>query len=1678
MKFLSDILARAGLVVEGVVTLNNVANATIDTDKFLTVDSGVVKFRTGAQLLSDIGGQALLTNPITGTGTAGQVAFYNGTTTITGDSDLYWDNTNKRLGVGAATPYTTFQVGSTSGAKYIGVVDTADTSYNIAYFGHNGTKLHIGFSNSNTSISERNAISIDSSTLYVGLGVSAPANRLQIGSVGATGYSGNHFAFGNGTAATAFFQSNTSTQMYVSTYLALVGNMVIGGLTSSGFNLDVIGTFRATSTVTIGSIANATTNTDRYLVSDAGVIKYRTAAQLFADSGAQTALNGTGFVRMTGTTVSYITGTSSQFVKADGSLDSSVYLTSYTETSTLANVTARGASTSTAVTFSGGASISNLLINGAAAYTEGSLALGAMGTTEGGQLVLNRATSHTFAAHLDVWQDVFRVLYGTNTATTGIALSINLSTRQLILPQYTTATTFTGTAAGVLAFDSSGNVITIAVPTGAVSSISAGTGVSVNSTTGAVTVSIGQSVATTATPTFDQVISTNNGNGTNFRIGDDAWIGDINAANTFRVQGQQDATQGYIVFGNSNATALGRSGTGALTYGGNTVYHAGNLTNLNQLTNGPGYITSSSLSSYVPYTGASTNVNLGNNTLSVGFINILGSALGAAGYLGLRQNASIIYAGSGYTSIVAEDKTFLSIQFDQDGGTNGKFARFNAAALTNNTQRTYSLPNASGTLALTSDIPTVAGVYLPLSGGTLTGALGGTSATFSSSVYAGASSRFGFGSSGAERGSIALDGGFNWSFNTNSIGNAMYIQSTTGNVVIGNTVASNVGLTIYGANAATIYQTANTGTGAGNGFYVGHTGDISYIWNYNNYPTVFATNNTERMRITSGGNVGIGTTNPLSTLHVSGSDAGFRITGSSRAQMILTNGLSQWQLESPTGVSNVPAGAFGIIESGVGSRLTILTGGDVGIGTTAPLYRLEVQNSTGDDHIAAVGTAPSIQLMSANSGPANWGTIGMATATNNFLIGAAAGDLAIINRGSTVGSILFGFGSTERIRFISTGQLRLNAYTSSSAFTGTAVATLAVDSSGNVITVTGGGGSSQWVTSGSDIYYNTGNVGIGTTSPTARLEVKAPNTGTTTNYASKNIIANSPLVGGYTGAPIVSILAMYDGSIHGADIGYLYDATGYGLAFSVNDNTLGNPIEALRINRLGNVGIGTTNPTDKLTVVGADNGITISSIAANRPVFQLINGSTTMLKLSANGIYGAIADNTGSDIVFFKGGNVGINTTSATRRLHVVSSDWDNTSGGGVIIDNSNTVGSGLTLRPTASAVTNGTNGWSIYAGGPGAAIADGNLGFWAHGTNEARLVIQRGGSVGIGTTTPSTRLHVENASTASVVLARGFDANLASSFALQHAGGGSRTEVDGTWYMSYGSAETNFGLTPNLGGGMVFWFTSGATTTNPMTLKRNGQTVFSGNVGIGTNSPTKTLHVLTSGNEGIYLQGTGGGVWMDVKSAAGKIWSYGAQNDGCGIYNRTDGVYRMFIADSGIVTLSNTVVTSDGFQGRYYRINEASANRGGLYPYNLVTGSGTDYSVGIFSEGEIFLAPGGSATKRFTMNSSGAATFSSSITCSSLTETSTIKVKENIVNVDSALDQVEKLQAVSYNRKGSAVKEIGLIAEAVEEIYPEFVQYDQHGEPVGLNYSRLTAVLIESVKELKNRIQQLENRN
>lgn len=89
------------------------------------------------------------------------------------------------------------------------------------------------------------------------------------------------------------------------------------------------------------------------------------------------------------------------------------------------------------------------------------------------------------------------------------------------------------------------------------------------------------SLNTTSNITASIISATNNGNGTNFKVGDDAWIGDINTANTMQVMGQQNADQGYIKFGNGGSNPIlgaNNSNTLALTGALTTTSTINNVT--------------------------------------------------------------------------------------------------------------------------------------------------------------------------------------------------------------------------------------------------------------------------------------------------------------------------------------------------------------------------------------------------------------------------------------------------------------------------------------------------------------------------------------------------------------------------------------------------------------------------------------------------------------------------------------------------------------------------------------------------------------------------------------------------------------------------------------------------------------------------------------------------------------------------------------------------------------------------------------------------------------------------------------------------------------------------------------------------------------------------------------------
>jgi hypothetical protein len=101
-------------------------------------------------------------------------------------------------------------------------------------------------------------------------------------------------------------------------------------------------------------------------------------------------------------------------------------------------------------------------------------------------------------------------------------------------------------------------------------------------------------------------------------------------------------------------------------------------------------------------------------------------------------------------------------------------------------------------------------------------------------------------------------------------------------------------------------------------------------------------------------------------------------------------------------------------------------------------------------------------------------------------------------------------------------------------------------------------------------------------------------------------------------------------------------------------------------------------------------------------------------------------------------------------------------------------------------------------------------------------------------------------------------------------------------------------------------------------------------------------------------------------------------------------------------------------------------------------------------------------------------------VTAGTVTLTSDARLKTNINQLNNALSNVMKLRGVSYtwiDLKKTRKNQIGVIAQEVEEIYPEFVHTNKDGMK-SVNYSQMTAVLIEAVKELNSKITNLENEN
>ncbi len=387
------------------------------------------------------------------------------------------------------------------------------------------------------------------------------------------------------------------------------------------------------------------------------------------------------------------------------------------------------------------------------------------------------------------------------------------------------------------------------------------------------------------------------------------------------------------------------------------------------------------------------------------------------------------------------------------------------------------------------------------------------------------------------------------------------------------------------------------------------------------------------------------------------------------------------------------------------------------------------------------------------------------------------------------------------------------------------------------------GGSNQNIL----LLNGTGKVGIGTSGPGYKLDVRTPGvTATQVHVASTDTDA-----GGYLTSVADQNMYMTAGAAcngtawiaKSTSFGIISSNTGYinfwtGTGTTVGATLTNTAYERMRITATGNVGIGTgaTTPAGMLQVTGTVlldsnatgltsgfNGEFGNPAVAGSGGFRVDKNSVTngdkvfssYHANSGNEFYHQVLSPTSSQYIF-NGGNVGIGTTSPGSPLTVASNAPN-----GLAVQGNSTNSIGLALSNTAT----GGHVWSIASSGGGIA-AVGGLAFYDNTAAANRMVVDGSGNVGIGVTSPNASLDIWKPYNAGTDSLR-FSFNDGSAYWM-----GIQPYVVGSGNVGYKFRTNNV-----------------ATTIDAMAITGNG------NVGIGTTAPTATLHVV--GQSGVDVPAT-----------------------------------------------------------------------------------------------------------------------------------------------------------------------------------------------------------------------------
>lgn len=273
------------------------------------------------------------------------------------------------------------------------------------------------------------------------------------------------------------------------------------------------------------------------------------------------------------------------------------------------------------------------------------------------------------------------------------------------------------------------------------------------------------------------------------------------------------------------------------------------------------------------------------------------------------------------------------------------------------------------------------------------------------------------------------------------------------------------------------------------------------------------------------------------------------------------------------------------------------------------------------------------------------------------------------------------------------------------------------------------------------------------------------------------------------------------------------------------------------------------------------------------------------------------------------------------------------------------------------------------------------------------------------------------------------------------------------------------------------------STSTQDVTLALGG-----GSVGIGTATPTEKLTVvgdMSVDTDTLYVDSTNNNVGIGTSSptGSGRILHLNGSST---------------VADFHMTNSTSGSTSTDGFILRYSGLNAEFLNREA--GSNIFYTSGvermrlegdaltlTNTKTGVTSSAMVYsnAQSGGAYRVRFDANSSIIGDIRVTTSSVSYNTTSDARLKENVVNLDGAIDRVKQIPVHRFNFIADPDNTVdGFLAHEVQSVVPEAVsgtqdEVDEDGNPVyqGIDQSKVVPLLTQALKDAITKIEALEAR-